>query len=312
MKLKNLFFTFLIFILLVSCYYHPIITSIAPPETEHKENTGFKYDHVILIGVDAMGAYCDNTPTPNMDRIFKDGAKASDVYVYSPTKSAQGWGSILHGVDPQYHGMTNNLTDGFHYPSPTSTPSVFKVISDFNPDANLVEVVSWHNLTTGMVEENLPIHQECYEENDKKVLNRTLALLEKETPTFMFTYFVLVDAALHEYGAGSPEHLQMISLTDNYIGQIYDKIVEKGEEDSTLFIVATDHGGKLGKDHGGDSKEEKYVFTGIKGKTINPESRPADTLCDIASIITYALGVPTPSTWQGVVPDTLFVDSSNK
>ena len=67
------------------------------------------YKHVAVIGIDGMGIYNRLTPTPCMDQIFEQGAVTWDARSLDPTISAQNWGAMLIGTNPEVHGLTNAI-----------------------------------------------------------------------------------------------------------------------------------------------------------------------------------------------------------
>ena len=54
---------------------------------------------VILFGIDGAGTFFEQAETPNIDRIFKEGAVSNRTLTELPSISAECWGSMLHGVD---------------------------------------------------------------------------------------------------------------------------------------------------------------------------------------------------------------------
>ena len=72
-------------------------------------NERFIYKHVVIVGVDGAGRFFADADTPNIDRIFKNGACTFDMLTAEPTISAQCWGSMLLGVPPEVHKLTNGI-----------------------------------------------------------------------------------------------------------------------------------------------------------------------------------------------------------
>ena len=66
-----------------------------------------RFRRVAIIGVDGAGAFFKEAETPAFDRIFKDGAVTYSMLTSLPTISAECWGSLLHGVEPELHKLTN-------------------------------------------------------------------------------------------------------------------------------------------------------------------------------------------------------------
>ena len=72
-----------------------------------------KYSHVIVIGVDGAGSWFKDADTPNFDKIFENGAITYKALSSKPTISAECWGSMLIGVGPEIHGLTNGIVSSF-------------------------------------------------------------------------------------------------------------------------------------------------------------------------------------------------------
>ena len=100
-------------------------------------DSGKKISHVVIIGVDGGGAFFKEADTPNLDKIFENGAVSYEVITSKPTISAQCWGSMLHGVTPEFHGLTNGIVSATPYPEDSLFPSVFRVVRENDPNAIL-------------------------------------------------------------------------------------------------------------------------------------------------------------------------------
>ena len=264
------------------------------------------YKHVVILGVDGAGAFFKSSYTPNCDAIFQGGAFTYSAQAQKPTISAQNWGAILHGVLPEVHGLTNGIVASRPYPVDSPFPSIFRVVREAWPNVALASFCVWDPVNYGIIENNLGIVEGTG--SDAEVTQKTVAYLDKNTPTLLFMHFDLADAAGHGHGYGSPEHLQAISTADGYIGQIYAKLKDRGLLDDTLFIVCTDHGGTPEGSHGGNTQAELDVFLGVAGKTVDGDTGILDAENrDIAAIAAYALGLECPETWTGRVPTGVFL-----
>lgn len=262
-----------------------------------------RYKYVALIGVDGAGAYFKNTSTPNTDRIFKRSAKSYCALAASPTISGQCWGSILHGVDPEQHGLTNEIAATEKYDVNSPYPSIFRVIRESDPDAMLASFCCWSAINRGIIESNLDVHMKAA--YDSYLFNDVLSYLSETQPTMLFVHFESVDAAGHEYGYGGDEFYDALRTVDGYLGQIYDKYDELGILDETLFIVSSDHGGH-DKGHGTEQLTDKEIFMGIRGFNVNAINLDGTQGKDIAAIIACALEIDPSPNWTAQVPQNLF------
>ena len=262
------------------------------------------YQHVVIIGVDGAGTFFQNAQTPNIDSIFANGATTYNCLTSNPTISAQCWGSLLHGVTPQVHGLTNdNISSA--YPSNSEYPSFFRVIRENNPDAVLASFCNWNPINVGIIEDDIGVHK-ATQSSDSALTEEILAYLESNTPTAMFVQFDEADGAGHSSGYGSDTQLSKIAEIDSYIGRIYEAYEANGTIDDTLFIVTADHGGS-GTSHGGLTDAEKYVMFAATGKNVQNATIEDMEIRDTASIVLHALGYfEQPSKWTSRVPSGLF------
>ena len=266
------------------------------------EATGYKY--VVVIGVDGAGAYFQNASTPNVDAIFANGAVTYSCLTSNPTISAECWGSLLHGVVPTVHGLTNSVVGSTAYPSDSKYPSYFRVIRENDGDATLASFCNWSPINTGIIENDIGVHK-VNGSPDSALTAQILTYLEGNSPTALFVQFDEADGVGHSQGYGTEAQLAKISEIDVYIGQIYSAYKDKGILDQTLFIVTADHGGN-GTSHGGLTDTEKYVMFAATGKTVEKGTIEDMEIRDTAAIVLHALGYEAPETWTARVPSGLF------
>ena len=264
----------------------------------------YTYKRVALIGVDGAGNFFRQASTPHIDRIFEGGSVAYDTYTAIPSISAECWGSMLHGVTPDLHRLSNGVASSVPYDPESPFPSVFRIIRENDPDCELASFCNWNPINSGIIEEGLNVHKDTA--SDGPLCDKICAYLEEHDPKFLFVQFDEVDGAGHHYGYGTEKHLQQIAVEDGYIGRIWDMYEKRGFAEDTLFIVTADHGG-FGHDHGGKTEEEMRVMYALRGKTVVKGGAAVDMqIRDSASIVLYALGYEQSKNWSSIVPSGVF------
>ena len=279
----------------------------AKPEVHLPASKG-AYKHVVIIGVDGGGYFFRSTPTPNMDAIFADGSITYDWRAVSPSISAQNWGSMLHGVLPEFHRLTNTIAASQPYNPESPYPSIFRVVREVLPEAVLASFCNWAAVNVGIIENGIGV-EKWNGPNDPAVTDIVVSYLGGNAPTLLYVHFDSCDAAGHGHGYGSSEHLAAVSAVDGLIGRIYAALEQGNLQDDTLFMVVTDHGGTPQGSHGGSSDAEMIVFFGAAGKTVDKYTPIVDgDNRDVAAIAACALGVDIPETWTSRVPTGVFWD----
>ncbi len=270
----------------------------------------YVYKHVVVVGVDGAGAFFKEADTPNLDKIFADGAVTYEAITATPSISAQSWGSLFHGVTPEFHGLDNTITSDRPYPADSEFPSFFRVIREQMPEASLASFCHWNNINIGIIEDGIGVHKDSAD-TDIKVIKMACEYVEQEVgngngaPTMLYIHLDEADGMGHGSGYGTVAHLKKIKQQDGWIKQLYDTYVELGLLEDTLFIVTTDHGG-LGDSHGGDSDVEMKIMFAAAGKTVEKGTIGEMGIRDTAAIVLHALGLTQPDTWTARVPSGLF------
>ena len=272
------------------------------------------YKHVVVIGIDGAGAFIREADTPHFDRIFAGGAVTYDALASNPTISAECWGSMLLGVGPEVHGLTNGIVSSTPYPTDSPFPSLFRRIREVMPSAELGSYCDWNPITFGIVENNQNVSTATA--RDTELTPMICDYIRTKKPDFLFCHMDSVDGAGHGHGYGSEKHLQRIHEVDALVNDVYTAVSDAGMLEETLFIVIADHGGTpfngSGASHGGWTDGEKWVTFAAVGKTVQKTYLEAMNIRDLAAIVLYAFGIDAPAFdekgWTAQIPDGLFDD----
>jgi len=282
----------------------------AEPEPEHIPDPDYKY--VVIVGVDGAGAFFKDVDTPNLDEIFADGAVTYEAQSTTPSESSCAWGSLLHGVLPEFHGLNNgNINSLPAYPMDSAFPSVFRVIREQMPDAELASFCHWDPINTAIIEDGIDVYKWNEKDTDRQVLEaagdyvKALAAEGKGAPTLLYIQLDTPDEYGHLYGWGSEFYMRLLGYEDPWIRGLYDTYAELGLLEDTLFIVTADHGG-YEKNHGGSTPEEMNIIFAAAGKTVAKGTVGEMEIRDIASIVLHALDLKQPETWTSRVPSGVF------
>ena len=275
-----------------------------------------KYSHVIVVGIDGAGAFVRKADTPCFDRIFAKGAVTYDALASDPTISAECWGSMLLGVGPEVHKLTNAIVDATPYPVDSAYPSLFRRIREVFPEAELGSYCDWNSITVGIVEGGIGVSHATA--RDDELTPVICDYIRQKKPDFLFVQLDSVDGAGHRNGYGTAAHLARIHEVDKMVGDIHAAAKEAGILEDTLFIVIADHGGTNPGDgtgsHGGWSDAEKYVTFAAAGKTVQHTAIDEMSIRDLAAIVLYAFGIDAPAFdekgWTSQIPAGIFDDAS--
>jgi len=265
---------------------------------------------VFILGMDGAGNFAEQANTPHLDAWFARGSYTYDAQAELPTISAECWGSILHGVTPDKHGLNNDKAAGESYAADSAYPSLFRLVREQQPEAKLASFTGWSPINSGIIEETVGVHKVALP--DEELVGALVDYLE-ENPDVRLLFLQLdqPDGTGHQYGYGAdcPEYLEMIGVCDERFGRVLNGIERLGLAEDSLILLVTDHGGggENKRGHGSDHPMDRNVFWGCVGPGIKQGLLTgAVTIKDTAAVAALALGLVVPNDWDAQVPEGLF------
>ena len=265
---------------------------------------------LLLIGIDGVRPdVMAEVATPNLDALASDGLLVSDVRTTSPSLSGPAWSSMLTGVWPEKHGVTNNDFTGKRY---DEFPDFLTRIEQLRPDLSTAVIADWMPLVradegVSTVSDAVDLkHQlDGYElgwaEADARVAALAVDVLTESDPDALFVYLGNPDETSHQHDSIGEEYRAAIELADRHVGQIVAavkaRVAVEGED--WLILCSTDHGRRPDGDHGGDSPQEMTIFVLASGGEAATAPTPSGAvIVDVAVTALMHLGVAIQSEWE--------------
>lgn len=224
------------------------------------EVTNENYDGqptIILISIDGFRwDYPEKTATPNLDFLIKNGVRAKRLISCFPTKTFPNHYSIVTGLYPENHGIiANNMYDpelgrfslgnrdairdprwwGGEPIWVTAERQGLIAASYFWPGSETkikgIQPTFW-----------FPYDGQVPNENRIAQVLNWLALPIDKRPTFITTYFSIIDDAGHDGGPDSAEVVAAIREIDRLLGLLISGLEERNIRDKINVVVVSDHG----------------------------------------------------------------------
>ena len=263
-------------------------------------NNSAEYDRVVVFQIDGVGEYFDDTKTTNIDNIFNFRSSAS-----IEGSCTESYASLLYGVSADTHKLnTLNAPYNTH-----SFESFLSLVKKAYPQETVACAVTSMTIADDLIEEGVEsvTDESIYDSEIANVLTENGGYLENNDPKVLLVQMRQTEQAAYHFEGnyGGKDYLSQLSLTDGYIGQIYNKYVELGREENTLFILTSDHGGKAGTVN--IDPEGRVIFA-MRGHNLNTEDSFTTLKSrDVAAIALEALGVDIPYVMTSSVPEDLFI-----
>lgn len=260
--------------------------------------------HVILIGVDGLGAYAiPKADNPNMKIMMQNGSYTLHARSVLPSSSAVNWASMIMGAGPELHGFTQWDSKKPELPSRDTTsfglfPTIFYLAHTQKPSLKSAVIYEWGGI--GYLFEKNCVNSLVHCEGDSLTAVTAAEYIRSEKPNLLFVHFSEVDGVGHGIGHGTPAYYAQVTKTDAYVGQLLKAIEDAGMKNNTVILLTADHGG-INKGHGGKTLQEVEIpwiayGPGIaKGKEITESIVTYDTGATIA----WLLGLKPPQLWTG-------------
>ena len=255
--MKNNFLVFLVFFLTSCNQVH---------ETIHGSSSGTDLSYygepstpLILISIDGFRwDYFDKVETPNFDRLIANGSKADGLRTSYPSKTFPNHISIVTGNYPSNHGIISNYFydadfDEYFYIGAGSTAAQDGKWIDAEPiwvtiekQAKRAMIMFW-TMSDAEIMGIRPSKYYVYNE-DPTNLDRMDQILSwllhtgNARPSFLASYFSVVDSKGHSYGPDGDETIEAIRVVDKAIGHLIDGLEAQNILNEVNIMIVSDHG----------------------------------------------------------------------
>ncbi len=281
---------------------HTVITGKCERCGNTFKNKSANYDRVVVFQIDGVGEYFDKANTPNIDKIFDLRASAT---IEGEGSCVETYASQLYGVSSDVHKL-DSLNVAYN---PHTFESYLSLVKKAYPTDTVSCAVTSMAIADNLIEGGIKsvTNESIYDSEIAELLSKDGGYLENNDPKVLLVQMRQTEqAAIHFEGHyGGDKYLTQLSLTDGYIGQIYNKYVELGREENTLFILTSDHGGIEGTTT--VDTEGKVTFA-FGGKNIDQTAKLEGLKNrDVAAIVLDAMGIDVPYVMTSSVPAELFI-----
>ena len=265
---------------------------------------------VLLIGIDGVRPdVLAEVPTPNIDALAAAGWYTAEARTTTPSVSGPSWSSMLTGVWPGKHGVTNNSFTGRNY---AQYPSFLIRVEQTRRELATFAALDWLPLAE-LPDDPGPVlpptidtrvtfdgYEHGWAEADGMVTAAAVAHLREADPDALFVYLGNPDETSHRHGSIGAEYRDAIALSDRHVGMLIDAVRARPThpKEDWLVLISTDHGRRPDGGHGGDSPEEMTIFILASGPaTVDwPEPGPA-FIVDVAATALAHLGIEIDPAW---------------
>ena len=226
---------------------------------------------VLLIGIDGVRPdVLAEVPTPNIDALAASGWYTAEARTTNPSVSGPSWSSMLTGVWPEKHGVTNNSFTGRDY---DTWPGFLTRAERERPELATFAALDWVPLAelpdggpvvSAAIDTRVVVdgYDLGWAEADGEVASRAVLHLVEADPDAMFVYLGNPDETSHQHGSIGAEYRDAIALADRHVGMLIEAVRARRNlaDEDWLVLISTDHGRREDGGHGGDSPEEMTIF----------------------------------------------------
>jgi predicted AlkP superfamily pyrophosphatase or phosphodiesterase len=271
---------------------------------------GPKRPKVLVIGIDGVRPdVMAEVATPNLDGLIAAGTFSARAQTGRPTVSGPGWSSLLTGVWPARHGVTDNSFRGKRY---DLYPDFLTRIEQVRPALNTFAAIDW--LPLGADSVGGPVIGDAPDAKfvvdgyaltwpgaDSAVVAASVEQLRTGDPDALFVYLGNPDETSHEHHSIGDEYRESIALADRHVGMLLDAVRARPSyaDEDWLILVSTDHGRRADGGHGGDSPEESTIFYIASGPSAMLGTPPAPPrIVDVPVTALVHLGIAIDPAWE--------------
>ena len=248
---------------------------------------------VLFIGLDGVRTDAlQLADTPAIDSLIQHSFVSWDTDRGPHAVSVPGWSTILHGVWPEKHGLTENSFKNNQY---GNYPDLFKRAKCIKPNLSVASLSNWDDFLKITSSEDFAQRYDT----DLSLFIASKDKLLSCCPDMMLLHFDDPDHAGHTFGfsPNCTEYIKAIETMDEYIFGlmeiIHNRELNFGEE--WMIVITTDHGGE-GTGHGGqdDLVQTRKVWSIVRVPFLaSPMQQAQVNSVDLLPTMLYWLGIDT-------------------
>ena len=266
---------------------------------------------VLLIGIDGVRPdVLAEVSTPSIDALAAEGWYTDEARTTTPSVSGPSWSSMLTGVWPGKHGVTDNNFTGRNY---AQYPSFLTRVEQAHPEMATFAALDWLPLAE-LPDDPGPVlpatidtrftvdgYDLGWAEADGEATAQAVRHLGEADPDALFVYLGNPDETSHQNGSIGTEYRDAIALADRQVGMLINATRARPTypDEDWLILISTDHGRRPDGGHGGDSPEEMTIFILASGPATQdwPPPGPAG-IVDVAATALDHLGIAIDPAWE--------------
>lgn len=231
--------------------------------------------------------------TPRLDAFSQAGSSTSSATSVVPPMTLPAHLSMLTSVPPAVHGVVDNTWN----PQGRSCTNLVDQLA--MSGGRSAAFYTWEPLrdlwSPGSMAATWYRNLDWRTDGDHHVAEAVVDFFTHSDAEFAFVYFGSIDIAGHLHGWMSDAYLRQIETVDEALGGVLDGL---GADATT--VVTSDHGGH-DHVHGLDHPDDLTIPWHIAGPGIRRSHRLESdvSLLDTAPTLARALGLRSPTSWQG-------------
>jgi predicted AlkP superfamily pyrophosphatase or phosphodiesterase len=266
---------------------------------------------VILIVIDGCRPDAlQEADTPAIDGLLARGAATMQACTVQPSITLPAHFSLFTSLLPHDHNVTTNTGS----PQPSATARGLMELIKYNR-LSTAAAYSWEPLRNlsppCALDAALFLNTEKTAFTDIDIMRAAVRMVTELQPDFCFIYLEGVDQAGHAGGWMSDIYLEAVRTADRAVGRLLETLAASRLDQKTTVILQSDHGGD-----GNHHRQPVDAVLNIPWIVCGPAIRPAHriqaavTILDTAPTVARLLGIRPHYTWQGQVPEEIFVEQA--
>jgi len=263
---------------------------------------------VVIITIDGLRADIVNeTHTPNMYKLLKNGSFSLNTSTVSPSITTPAHLSLVTGLTPKNHSVDTNDVDFGKKNFKSST--IFTAASNNGLKTGLIVGKAKLELIRKGSPDTHYEFIEYREKSTKLIKESSIDYITESNPNLVLIHFPEPDLTGHKYNWISLEYMDKVKEVDKSVYSLVRSIEEKNPFNNYLTIITADHGG-MGSNHRIENDKVKKIPLIILGNGIKKNNKLIEEIhiYDISPTVLDFLGLDIPPNLDGNIIRNIYID----